>query len=121
MGTGVPHITGIMGTGGPPFYRDYGDGGPHFTGIMGTGVPILGGPHFTATPVHTITLARSRSPIIALQCFSFILECLSRNETIAVALQSRLCSRYLFSHAVPLRIACVTACVMTYSFWNYYI
>ena len=47
-----PHITRLLGTPGPHIPSDMGLPRPHITRNMGTGVPILGGPHFTQTPVH---------------------------------------------------------------------
>ena len=46
-----PHITRVLGTPGPHISSDMGLPRPHITRDMGTGVPILGGPHFTQTPV----------------------------------------------------------------------
>ena len=46
-----PHITRVLGTPGPHIPSDMGLSRPHITRDMGTGVPILGGPHFTQTPV----------------------------------------------------------------------
>ena len=49
---GIPISPGIpMDLGEPHIAKGNGDPHPHITSDIGMGIPIIGGPHITATPV----------------------------------------------------------------------